>query len=258
MLLGGDPDPPQETISLYGSDFATDPGWGDNTYDEDEDPYASGYVPGEGLMLAYDPSEKNDPWTGAKWDPPLVDDGDLPDRLLVSTDARVVEGYGYLSFGLRCVNSYYPPGTDPEDRNAETDHHVSYTAHVRADGAEAVLSKKATDLDEKEELVAGDVSGFRPYPALTGEESGQGEEHVNNLKLACEFHSDSDDSVPTAEISFWVNDRLAATAEDPEPVPKEYVDGVLVREQPIVYDRGQSNDPLRILYESYHLHEIRD
>ena len=36
------------------------------------------------------------------------------------------------------------------------------------------------------------------------------------------------------------------------------MDGVLVREQPIVYDRGQSNDPLRILYESYHLHEIRD
>ena len=46
--------------------------------------------------------------------------------------------------------------------------------------------------------------------------------------------------------------------EDPEPVPKEYVDGVLVQEQPILYDRGQSNDPLRILYESYHLHEIRD
>src|SRR5699024_10402355 len=116
---------------------------------------------------------------------------------------------------------------DPEDRNAETDHHVSYTAHVRADGAEATLSKKATDLDETEELAAGDVPEFRPYPAVTGEESGRGEEPVNNLKLACEFHSDGDD-------------------------------GVLVRKHPILYDRGQRNDPLRILYESYRLHEIRD
>ena len=60
LNTGGD-GPPENLRSLYSSDFATNPRWGSTVHDPDGAPYTSGYLRGEGIMMAMDPEEEDDP-----------------------------------------------------------------------------------------------------------------------------------------------------------------------------------------------------
>ena len=267
--------PPEDLRTLYNSDFAVDPQWNGPVYDEDEAPYDSGYRTGEGIMMAYDPTEHRDPDTGRNWLAPAVPDAHATDRLLAGTDVRVIEGYDYLTFGIRCLRYLHPADADlvsddlyPDFRDHE--YSVSYRAWVRADGDEAVIDKLAGaqgDDPAPEELARGEVPDFRPYPALSGEgvdsaeeaSNGEGEAPVNNsLKLACEFLPDEDGGVPTARIRLWVNDRLTVSVVDEEPHPARFTDHSPVQRHAVQFNRGQSTSPLRVLFENFRVEEIRD
>ena len=277
LVTGGDA-PPENLTTLYNSDFATDPGWGDTTYDEDEAPYVSGYAPGEGIMMAIDPDSERDPSVGRNWMSPAVPAVDTIERLLVTTDVQVLEGYDYLTVGLRCVRDLHPDDAewDVEDADGypeypDQDYTVTYRAWLRADGAEALIDKTAgTPADaswDPEELGKGEVSEFRRYPALdtdsdTTERAGGGDgdpESVdNNIKLACEFTPGENGGVPTARIRMWVNDELAVSVEDEEPYPDRYAYHQYVQRQAVRFDRGRSTSPLRVLFENFRVDEILD
>ncbi|MGW5878785.1 serine/threonine-protein kinase [Nocardiopsis terrae] len=265
-LLPGDEEPPQNLRNLYRSDFATNPDWGNNIHDEQEDPYTSGYLPGEGLMMAMEPAQESDPSSGRNWRAPAVSGVHSADRLLISTEARVEEGYDYLSFGVRCVRSLHPADADLSDEGPYPDYPdheyvLSYRAWLRADGAQATISKWSSD-EGTHDLAGGNVAEFHPYPVLTqdADDDGRGAEEAepvsNSVRFACEFSEDEDGGAPTAELRLWVNDRLAVSATDEEPYPDEYADHQVVQRQAIHYDRGQSNEPFRVLFEGFGLDEI--
>ncbi|WP_017608848.1 hypothetical protein [Nocardiopsis xinjiangensis] len=250
-------DPPEDLTSLYATDFATNPGWSTGLHDRDEEPYASGYLPGEGQMMAYDPSGKSDPWSGAVLSTPMPEDGDLPPHLMVEADVRVVEGYEYLSFGVECTDEYFPPGSDPLSPSEEKDHFVTYRLSVRADGEQAVLTRNTPGTDGREELASGPVPDFDPYPAVDGGGREEGTDPVsNNVKLSCESEAPDGDRPGRTTVTAWVNDHPVAQAVDDEAAPAGHDGHELVRKQRIAYDRGQGEVPLRVLFEDYHLYEV--
>ncbi|SIO89598.1 serine/threonine-protein kinase [Nocardiopsis sp. JB363] len=273
-LAAGNDAPPENLTTLYGSDFAIDPGWGGSLYDEDEDPYASGYAPGEGIIIAMDPNAELDPSVGGNWMAPYTQDVNTTERLLVTTDVHVLEGYDYLTVGLRCIRDLHPADAelDEDDTNGSPDHPdqdytATYRAWLRADGAEAVIDKisgtLADDSWDPEELAKGEVSEFRPYPAVPTDGADQaatrGEEPEpvsNNIKLACEFTPGEEGAAPTAEVRMWVNDELAVSAVDEEPYPDDYADHQYVQRQAVQYHRGQSTSPFRVLYENFRVERI--
>ncbi|MEU3308202.1 serine/threonine-protein kinase [Nocardiopsis sp. NPDC006832] len=275
-LAAGNDAPPEDLTTLYGSDFATDPGWGDSIYDEDDGPYDSGYAPGEGIVMAMDPNAEMDPSVGRNWMAPSAQGVNTTERLLVTSDVQVLEGYDYLTVGLRCIRDLHPTDAelDEDDTDGYPDHPdqdytATYRAWLRADGAEAVIDKisgtLADDSWDPEELAKGEVSEFRPYPAVPTDGADQatsrGEEPEpvsNNIKLACEFTPGDEGEVPTAEIRMWVNDGLAVSAVDEEPYPDDYADHQYVQRQAVQYHRGQSTSPFRVLYENFRVERILD
>ncbi|MBE2998435.1 hypothetical protein IDM40_06905 [Nocardiopsis sp. HNM0947] len=258
LVFSGDEGPPEDLTSLYATDFATNPQWSDSVHDPEEDPYASGHLPGEGHVMAYDPAEESDPWSGAVFLVPSVDDGDLPPSLMVEADVRILEGYEYLSFGVECTDEYHEPGTDPEDTSDDPVHHATYRISVRADGERADLTRNTPDTDGSEELASGPVPGFEPYPAVTGDTDEGDDPASNNVKLSCDSEAPDGDSPGRTTVTAWVNDQLVAQAVDENAAPAGHDGHELVRKQRIAYDRGQGEGPLRVLFEDYRLYEVGD
>ncbi|WP_017583529.1 hypothetical protein [Nocardiopsis valliformis] len=66
------------------------------------------------------------------------------------------------------------------------------------------------------------------------------------------------DAPPAVELRRSVNDELAISTVDEEPYPDTYTDHQIIQRQTIPYERGQSNLPVRVLFESFRLDEILD
>jgi hypothetical protein len=268
-LNTGDVGPPENLRSLYSSDFATNPNWGSGRiHDPDEDPYSSGYLRSEGLVMAMDPAEEDDPGNSRNWLAPVAAGAHSAQDLLISTDVRVEEGYEYLSVGAACFRDLHPADADLESEDPypnypDHEYSVSYRASVRADGAQATISKRSTD-EETHDLATGDVPEFNTYPVLTADAGtgGQGAEEAdpvsNSVKFSCVFVEDEESGAPTAELHLWINDKLAVSAVDEGPYPGEYNGHQIIQRQAIHYNRGQSTEPVRVLFESFRLDEILD
>ena len=150
---------------------------------------------------------------------------------------------------------------DPDHPDHE--YSVSYRAWVRADGTLATISKLSTD-DDVHDLAEGEIREFNAYPALSADAGAdvQGAEDTdpvsNSVKFSCVFTEDEEGGAPTAELRLWVNDELAVSAVDNTPYPAEYNGHQAVQRQAIQYERGQSTEPVRVLFESFRLDEILD
>lgn len=68
----GDDGPPGNLNNLYDSGFTTGPGWGSDLHHPDEEPHVSGRLPGEGIMMAMDPTGESTPGTGRNRSAPVV------------------------------------------------------------------------------------------------------------------------------------------------------------------------------------------
>ena len=78
----------------------------------------------------------------------------------------------------------------------------------------------------------------------------------NNIKLSCDSDTRDGDRPGRTTVKAWVNDRLVAQAVDENTAPTDHGGHELVRKQRIAYDRGQGEQPLRVLFEDYSLYEV--
>jgi hypothetical protein len=177
LLLRGPGGPPAKTTTLFADDFSnTGSGWSGSTWIS-----GSGYSEGGYRIDAGG-------YTAARWEKAPIK-GNLPDRVLISTDATVKTGPPYGQVAVYCRG------------NGSGDQSSSYDFLVRADGQGAVIRKEAGAKGPKELASKSSAAGF---------EKGK----TNRLQAACEQDGGK------VRLRFWINGDLAAEATDGDgPLP---------------------------------------
>ncbi|WP_435112632.1 protein kinase domain-containing protein [Nocardiopsis synnemataformans] len=250
VLLNGGQAIPENTVSVYNTDFTTDPGWVSNTYEhEDSDGY---WAERRGVLLQLDPESNPSRGEVVALDREAV----LPDNVLVSTTAYVVEGPEQATFGVRCWD------------NGGEEHRSQYEGLLRYDGQRAEIRRMHEGEGDTTLGETTDVAGYTPQPLFdesVREEYGYEErdplgfDHenipTNTVALSCSLQEDRDGN-EFVELSLWVNGEHAVTAVDEEPLPDDAEEVEDRRRVGIVTRQGPGNDFLGVLYTAFSVHEI--
>ncbi|QUX30432.1 protein kinase [Nocardiopsis akebiae] len=250
VLLNGGPEVPENTLSVYNTDFGTDPGWVSNTYEhEDSDGY---WAERRGVLLQLDP--ESNPSRGEVV--ALEREEVLPDDVLVSTTAYVAQGPEQATFGVRCWDN------DGEEYRSQ------YEGLLRYDGQRAEIRRMHEGEGDITLGETTDVAGYTPQPLFdesVREEYGYEErdplgfDHenipANTVALSCSLQEDRDGD-EFMELSLWVNGEHAVTAVDEEPLPDDAEEVEDRRRVGIVTRSGPGNDFLGVLYTAFSVHEI--
>ncbi|MEU1901471.1 protein kinase [Nocardiopsis dassonvillei] len=250
VLLNGGPEIPENTVSVYNTDFTTDPGWVSRTYEHEE---SDGYwAERRGVLLQLDP--ENSPSRGEVVS--LDREEVLPDDVLVSTTAYVVQGPEQATFGVRCWD------------NDGEEHRSQYEGLLRYDGQRAEIRRMHEGEGDITLGETTDVAGYTTQPLFDDsvrEEYGYEErdplgfDHenipTNTVTLSCSLQEDGDGN-EVMEISLWVNGEHAVTAVDEDPLPDDAEAVEDRRRVGIVTRSGPGNDFLGVLYTAFSVHEI--
>ncbi|WP_047871176.1 serine/threonine-protein kinase [Nocardiopsis sp. RV163] len=250
VLLNGGPEIPENTLSVYNTDFGTDPGWVSDTYEHgDSDGY---WAARRGVLLQLDP--ESNPSRGEVV--ALEREEVLPDDVLVSTTAYVVQGPEQATFGVRCWDN------DGEEYRSQ------YEGLLRYDGQRAEIRRMHEGEGDITLGETTDVAGYTPQPLFdesVREEYGYEErdplgfDHenipANTVALSCSLQEDGDGN-EFMELSLWVNGEHAVTAVDEEPLPDDAEEVEDRRRVGIVTRSGPGNDFLGVLHTAFSVHEI--
>jgi serine/threonine protein kinase len=250
-VLSGGPQIPENTVSVYNTDFTTDHGWTNRPYEAGE---SDGYwAEQSGLLLQLDP--ESSPSRGEV--APLDEETALPANVLVSTSAYVVEGPEQATFGVRCWD------------NDGEDHRSQYEGLLRYDGQRAEIRRMHEGEGDRTLAETTDVTAYEPYPLF--DESVRGEygyeadgdpydfdaetAPTNTVTLSCSLQEDGDGN-EVMELTLWVNGEHAVTAVDEEPPPDDAEDAGDRRRAGIVTRQGPGNDFLGLLFTAFSVHEV--
>jgi hypothetical protein len=216
LLLRGSGGPPSKTSSIYGDDFSNiDSGWSGTTWSSTSD---AGYFGGGYRLHA---GGANSTYTNRWEDTPYKNT--MPERVLVSADARQLGGPDYGKLGLFCRGSEVDVSSDA----------AMYQFLVRADGKGVLIRKLAGKSGSKELANQSSASGFK---------KGQN----NSLQAACEKQDNK------VRLRLWINGDLAAEATDADrPLPTG-VAGLMAAQE-----GGGSGGAMQALYDNFQLAEIR-
>ncbi|WP_017606661.1 serine/threonine-protein kinase [Nocardiopsis alkaliphila] len=248
LVFSGTEGPPEDTTSLYVSDFTTDPGW-PRTYDFDpQDPGLNniGYWGEQGAMvLTFDASRSDGQGARVPYEPAT------PDHVLISTTMAPLEGPAEATTGAYCWGQ-------------ESEEDTMYEAQVRLDGGEAQIRRVTETAGESALARTTEVDGFVPY-GLFGEDAPPrdlpyrtdlDELDTNNLKFACEYTAE-DGQDPYMRLRLWVNDELVLSATDEEPLPDDSdLDDDERRMVGLIQRSSVGNEQVAVAYTDFALHRI--
>ncbi|GHC89962.1 hypothetical protein GCM10007079_35850 [Nocardiopsis terrae] len=246
-LLSGSEDPPENTTSIYITDFATEPDWsGLGVFDpEDSDGY---WNEQNAVVLRHDPGDSSYESRGTV----APYDRQTPDRVLISTNLAPLEGPGESNFGVRCWDQ------DGEDER------TMYEALLRFDGQEAQIRRVTEESGNSAIAETTDVRGFQTYDLFDEDSVVQGLPYevrtddlvTNNLKFSCEYVAE-DGEEPFMDMRMWVNDELVLSATDEPPLPDDTgLDDEDRRRIGIVMRPGAGTEPIASLYTDFALYRI--
>jgi len=209
FMLRGVAGPPSKTTTAFADDFSnTGSGWSGSTWIS-----SSGYYQGGYRIDAGSPSAQ-------EWEKAPVT-GNLPDRLLITTDATVNAGPPYGQVAVYCRSN----GNSGDDA-------TSYDFLVRADGKGALIRKEAGQRGSKELARKSSAAGFK---------AGK----KNRLQAACEPDGKK------VHLRFWINGSLAAEALDADgPLPNGQA-GLMAR-----LENGGSGGNIQTLFDNVDLSSI--
>jgi serine/threonine protein kinase len=207
--LSGRNDPPAKTSSIYDDDFSNSgSGWSGSTWISENGYYQGGYRIDAGNIYS-------SRWEAAPYDQRV------PERVLVTADARRLGGPDYGQFGVFCR------GGDGTGEDA-----TMYQFLVRTDGKGALIRKLAGKSGSKELVTKNGAPGF-----VKGRQ--------NRLQAACEGGGGK------VRLRFWVNGHLAASATDADrPLPTGSA-GLISAQQ-----NGGSAGDTQVLFDNFHLAAI--
>ena len=201
--------PPDQTSSIFDDDFSnTSSGWSGSTWISGNGYYQGGYRIDAGGI------------TPSRWEASPYEQK-VPERVLVTADARTLGGPDYGQFGLFCRAG--------EGSGSQA---TMYEFLVRADGKGTLIRKRAGQSGSKELANETSAPGF--------EKGGQ-----NHLQAACEQDGGQ------VRLRFWFNGRLAASATDADrPLPTGNA-GLIVAQQ-----NGGSGGDSRVHFDNFHMANI--
>jgi protein kinase-like protein len=210
LMLKGMSGPPDKTSSIFDDDFSnTGSGWPGSTWIS-----GSGYFQG-GYRIDAGGSINSSRWESSPYEQKV------PERVLVTADARVAAGPDYGQFGVFCRAG---EGTGS---NA-----TMYEFLVRADGKGTVIRKLAGPSGLKELATKTSAAGF---------DKGR----KNLLQAACEQQGTK------VRLRFWINGHLAASATDADrPLPTGNAGMIAAQEN------GGSTGDSQIVFDNFHLAAI--
>ncbi|CAL9558774.1 Serine_threonine-protein kinase PknD [Nocardiopsis dassonvillei] len=258
VLSNLEPRPPSEEdneiVSIYNTDFAFNPAW--NTYFYDAEEVEDGALYWEerrGMLLRHPEPSGDDPSRGLVV--PLDREDDMPDRVLVTASAYVIEGPEQATFGVRCW-----------DTSGE-EYRTQYEAAVRYDGQQAEIRRMSEEEGDQVLERTNEVQGFEPYPLF--EESARTDGYdpgspyefdrdevvVNTLAFTCEYVEDEGGEAHM-ELALWVNGEHAVSAVDSDPLPAEAEEVEDRRRIGMMTRSGPGHQPMAVLYTDFSVHEI--
>ncbi|WP_017576892.1 serine/threonine-protein kinase [Nocardiopsis kunsanensis] len=239
------PPVPSDTLSLYSTDFSTPPEWLLNTFEGDPEDSDGYWAEEQAVLLHVDPSTQDS--RGEYLEREEV----LPDRVLVTATAHVLEGPDEATFGVRCW------GNDGEDE------FTKYEAVVRADGQQAEIRRSAEESGDNALATAPEVPGFEEFENLGPDRDARAgidgysspDAVTNTLSLSCEY--DADNGV--MDLSLWVNDSFVVSAVDENPLPDDAEDEEDRRRPAVMARAAPGNEStVDVLFRSFSVHELTD
>ncbi|WP_033353048.1 serine/threonine-protein kinase [Nocardiopsis xinjiangensis] len=240
------PSVPSDTLSLYSTDFSANPDWTRNTFEGDPDDGDGYWAEEQAMLLHVDPSTQL-----SRGEYLEREDEALPDHVLVSATAHVLEGPDEATFGVRCWG------------NAGEDEFTKYEAVVRADGQQAQIRRSAEESGDNALATASDVSGFEGFENLDPDSDvragidgySSSEAVTNTLSLACEYDAENG----AMDLSLWVNDSFVVSAVDENPLPDDAEDEEDRRQAAVMARAAPGNESVvDVLFQSFSVHEITD
>lgn len=248
LVLTRPPSVPENTLSLYNTDFASAPDWVSNVYEGEDGLANDGYwAEQRGILLRFDSSGQ--PSRGEQLQ---RENETLPDRVLVAADVTVLEGPDQAMFGVRCWGN-----------NGEDDF-TAYEALVRYDGQQAEIRRRSEESGGLALSETTDVPGFDPFPTMADDETfsepyrdfDSSEATLNTLAFSCEYVDEDDEAY--MELSLWLNDEFVISAVDENPLPDDAEETEDRRGAGITTRPAPGNDTLiAALFTSFSVHEIR-
>jgi hypothetical protein len=210
LVLRGSGGPPDKTSTIYDDDFSnTGSGWSGSTWIS-----GNGYVNG-GYRIDAGGSINPSRWESAPYQQTV------PERVLVTADARAIGGPAYGQFGLFC-RSGEGSGQDA----------ALYEFLVRADGKGTLIRKVAGKSGSKELAGKAGAPGFK-----------KGKQ--NRLQAACERQGTK------VRLRFWLNGELAVSATDADrPLPTGTAGLISAQES------GGSGGDTQVMFDNFHLANI--
>jgi serine/threonine protein kinase len=210
VMMRGAGGPPDKTSSIFDDDFSnTSSGWSGSSWISGNGYYQGGYRIDAGGTIS--PS---------RWEPSPYEQK-VPERVLVTADARALGGPDYGQFGVFC-RAGEGSGSDA----------TMYEFLVRADGKGTVIRKLAGQGGAKELANKASAPGF---------EKGR----PNHLQATCEQEGGK------VSLRFWLNNHLAASTTDADrPLPTGNA-GLIVAQE-----NGGSSGDSQILFDNFHLANI--
>lgn len=239
------PSVPSETMSLYSTDFSTHPDWLLRAFDGNPEGGDGYWAEEQAMLLHVDPSVQE-----SRGEYLERENEALPDRVLVSATAHVLEGPDEATFGVRCW------ANDGEDE------FTRYEAVVRADGQQAEIRRSAEESGDNALATASDVSGFEEFENLApgndvraGIDGYSSEAVTNTLALSCEYDAENG----TMDLSLWVNDSFVVSAVDDNPLPDDAGNEEDRRQTGVMARAAPGNESMvDVLFQSFSVHEITD
>ena len=181
----GSDGPPEKTATEFADDFSNDnSGWGGSTFTGQY-----GYKDGKYRLETTSLDSTRERWV------PKEKSSSLPENMLVSVKATVVQGGPDSRYGLLCRGTEQPNN--------------QYAFTIRNDGKGALLRKQAGEQGSKELKSVDEVPGFK-------------EKGPNLLQIACEPKKSRKEGEPDKEVRLrlWVNGELVLDHTDTDrPLP---------------------------------------
>ena len=248
VLFSGSESPPENTTSIYTTDFATDPDWPSaNKFDPDFSGLNSvGYWDEQNAMvLSLDSSFEDG--QGAV----VPSGGETPPQVLISSTMAPLAGPGEATTGAYCW------GQEDEEGSM-------YEAQVRLDGGEAQIRRVTEESGSTALASSTEIEGFRTYDLFDEESEVSGLPYeanltdlvTNNLKFSCEYVAEEGDD-PYMDLRLWINDELALSTVDDQPLPDNSdLDDDERRLIGLIQRAASGNDPITVAYTDFALYRI--
>ncbi|MGW9557023.1 protein kinase domain-containing protein [Nocardiopsis sp. NPDC055551] len=247
-LFSGSDAPPENVTSIYTTDFATDPDWPSSTHFDQQYPDLNsiGYWDQQNAMVvSIDSSFKEG--QGARV--PSV--GETPPQVLISTTMAPLSGPGEATTGAYCWGQEDEEGT-------------MYEAQVRLDGGEAQIRRVTEESGSTALASTTEIEGFSTYDLFDEEsevdglpyDTNLGDLVTNNLKFSCEYVTEEGED-PYMDLSMWINDELALSTVDEQPLPDSSdLDDDERRQVGLIQRAASGNEQIAVAYTDFALHRV--